>query len=40
MATLAGHTGPVFAVKCLREGRVVSGADDTKLKIWNSRLMA
>ena len=36
--TLTGHTGPVHAVAISRDGkRIVSGSEDSLVKIWNTK---
>jgi len=34
--TLTGHTDEIFCLALLPDGRIVSGADDNTIKIWNS----
>ena len=37
MHTLTGHSGPVFSIAfSLNGNRVVSGSDDTLVKIWDT----
>ena len=35
--TLEGHTGSVFTLQVLPDGRIVSGSDDKTVKIWTKK---
>ena len=35
---LSGHSGPVFSLLVLHDGRLVSGSEDETLMVWNLAL--